>query len=445
MSSLLQIAFDNDMPPASVEVMAPDMQVVKRIMLFAGRSKVVEVPSENSYLRVHMPSGRIAVLEDPGNLNRVISLKTIQARPESSGISPGLSDQKPASPPKRSGSAGSDFGSFGDLIDEETMDELFGEEEAEAEEEPQDLPAPSSSKPPVNINLDIDFGSSFELNKYQTSRYRMEQETPADRSSISLKGVADVQLLYSDDDPVLGQSAGNDREAHWHVNLFPDNAPLNLQLKEESGIEMRLRVPAIVEHLWARVDQLSWTDQQSFSIRLTTSSAAADTIMNYLQRGDLHAAEAMLEWADRAERMLAGKRQDPYGATVGAYLLLQFRDFDRLHNWSRNLANWIDYLPDGCVIWATQLMHQRPDKENEIREYLLKAVDRGMPVYTEGLRLLLDGLRALGPAGRDAFLEVTRQAGVVMWDAPLTTTVHATGDASGATSSLYDIAFGSAG
>ena len=167
--------------------------------------------------------------------------------------------------------------------------------------------------------------------------------------------------------------------------------------------------------------------------------------MNYLQRGDLHAAEAMLEWADRAERMLASKRRDPYAATVGAYLLLQFRDFDRLHDWPRNLANWIDYLPDGCVIWATQLMHKSPDNKQEIREYLFKAVDRGLPVYTEGLRLLLDGLRALGPAGRDAFLEVTGKAGIVMWDAPLTTTVHATGDTSGATSSLYDIAFGSAG
>ena len=39
MSSNLNITFASDMPAASVEVVAPDMQVVEHIMLAAGRTK----------------------------------------------------------------------------------------------------------------------------------------------------------------------------------------------------------------------------------------------------------------------------------------------------------------------------------------------------------------------------------------------------------------------
>ena len=65
------------MPAANVEIVAPDMKVVDRVMLEAGRSKTVQVPSESSFLRVHLPSGDVVRLDDPGNLSRVISIKSI--------------------------------------------------------------------------------------------------------------------------------------------------------------------------------------------------------------------------------------------------------------------------------------------------------------------------------------------------------------------------------
>ena len=38
-----------------------------------GQSRTVEVPSEATFLRVHLPSGRTAILQDPGNLDRLVT------------------------------------------------------------------------------------------------------------------------------------------------------------------------------------------------------------------------------------------------------------------------------------------------------------------------------------------------------------------------------------
>jgi hypothetical protein len=114
---------------------------------------------------------------------------------------------------------------------------------------------------------------------------------------------------------------------------------------------------------------------------------------------------------------------DPYAAAVGGYLLLKLRRFDLLHEWPRNLAQWVQHLPDGCVLWASQLIEQHPDREQEIRDMLLTAVERGVPVYTEGVRLLIEGLRLLGADGRQAHKALSAKLGQIVWDSPVTAMV----------------------
>jgi hypothetical protein len=70
MSGALTIKFAPDMPAATVDVVSPDLEVVQRVMLTPGRSTSVEVPSEESFIRVHLPSGQVITLKDPGNLTR---------------------------------------------------------------------------------------------------------------------------------------------------------------------------------------------------------------------------------------------------------------------------------------------------------------------------------------------------------------------------------------
>ncbi len=85
MSDRLTIRFASDMPAATVEVVSPDLQVVDRVMLNAGRSRDVDVPSEQSFLRVHLPSGQVVTLQDPGNLDRKISMAMIRGGSRATG------------------------------------------------------------------------------------------------------------------------------------------------------------------------------------------------------------------------------------------------------------------------------------------------------------------------------------------------------------------------
>src|SRR5205823_6015043 len=58
---------------------------------------------------------------------------------------------------------------------------------------------------------------------------------------------------------------------------------------------------------------------------------------------------------------------------------------------ANNLADWFNWLPDGAIIHAWQLLQQK-NETTLARERLLQAVGRGTPVYSQGLRMLIDGL-----------------------------------------------------
>ena len=81
MSDKLTIGFAADMPEALVEVVSPDLQTVDRFWLGpGGRSEPVDVPSEASFLRIHLPSGGVVNFRDPGNRNRQVRLADLQEK-----------------------------------------------------------------------------------------------------------------------------------------------------------------------------------------------------------------------------------------------------------------------------------------------------------------------------------------------------------------------------
>jgi hypothetical protein len=120
---------------------------------------------------------------------------------------------------------------------------------------------------------------------------------------------------------------------------------------------------------------------------------------------------------------------DPFAAALGAYLLLRLRRFDLMRAWARNLANGWPTLADGSVIWAWQQIHQR-GSEPEIRDYLMRAANAGLPVFTEGLKLLNDGLRLLGSWGSEVQRKLNTAAGIVLWDSPFTASIRVAEDGS---------------
>jgi hypothetical protein len=153
----------------------------------------------------------------------------------------------------------------------------------------------------------------------------------------------------------------------------------------------------------------------------------AETLLGYLASGAIKQARQVAE-ASLAESLLYGKFQDPTAAAVGGYYLLRIGDIGRLHNWASNLADWFDWLPDGPIIHAWQMLYEPEPDMQAARARLLQAVDRGVPFYTDGLRLLFDGLTMLAanqdepdPLLDEALGRVRRYAMAAVWSATTTT------------------------
>lgn len=142
---------------------------------------------------------------------------------------------------------------------------------------------------------------------------------------------------------------------------------------------------------------------------VSTSNVKAAALLGFVQRGDMALAQSWTQaWAESsgapeltAERLLAKKVWDPPAAAVGGYYLLRARAFERLHDWANNLANWFPWMADGAIIRAWQMIADlrrwrgrrgRKPSFEPVCLRLLEAVDRGVPLYSEGLRLLREGL-----------------------------------------------------
>jgi hypothetical protein len=131
-------------------------------------------------------------------------------------------------------------------------------------------------------------------------------------------------------------------------------------------------------------------------IQSSNGTGAVDAMLSFLSSGDFESARAIGSGlVELAKQLLYDKMSDPMAATVGGYFLLQAGEFDRLHEWTANLANRFRWLPDGPVIRACHLMTRPEPDAAAIRRLLLEAVGRGLPYYTIGLRLLQNALKLL--------------------------------------------------
>ena len=133
-------------------------------------------------------------------------------------------------------------------------------------------------------------------------------------------------------------------------------------------------------------------------IVVSGEDSTAESLLTLMQKGDMSSAKTLADAPVLAEQLLHQKFVNTDAAAVGGYFLLRIKDLNRLHNWANNLADWFDWMADGPIIHAWQILLSILDtgdlsSARELaRKQLLEAVKRGIPVYTEGLRLLREGL-----------------------------------------------------
>jgi hypothetical protein len=370
----MRIRFAEDMPVASVEVLSPDLATLEQFAVQPGTEKQVEVPSESSFIRVHLPSGRIVTLRHPGNLYYLVSRSELEGK-----LNRSLTTRRA---PK-------------------SMHEV------ERYHEFRSVAARAAALP------DTVFGFNPPMVDTQAA------------APVLPDGIVATWIP-----PLAGHLSLDERE----LAFSPENRlePYTLRVKLDSTV-LVVRFPGNLNAAYVRVDELG-SAGRVVGVRVATRGKIADTIGAYLARSDYYAAETMVPaaekmvpWAEQAEGMLMGKIYDPYSATVAAYLLLRLERFDLMRDWARNLANWFPFLADGCVIWAWQNIRER-ENYAEAEEYLLKAAERGLPLHTEGLRLLSEGLRQIGKAGEAALAKLTKGVGRVLWNSPFTAQLEGTPD-----------------
>lgn len=129
-----------------------------------------------------------------------------------------------------------------------------------------------------------------------------------------------------------------------------------------------------------------------YRIGIRIAHKSADLLTRYLGRGMYaEAQEASLSHSMDAENLLSAKQSDPIAAAVGAYTLLRVGQLERLHEWTENLMNWFEWLPDGAAIRGEHLARQGKHLES-LRAFIALSV-RGLPVFTDGLSYTVERLR----------------------------------------------------
>lgn len=139
-----------------------------------------------------------------------------------------------------------------------------------------------------------------------------------------------------------------------------------------------------------------------YSLEVHLKHTEAELLLRYWEQGRWQLAANVLDsTAVSAERLLFQKSQHPISASIGAYALLRLGALDRLHNWSENLMNWFEWLPDGAAIRGEHLA--RLGEHEQALQAFCALRERGLPYFSDGLSYAIDRLRLYRGFGEKQF------------------------------------------
>lgn len=146
--------------------------------------------------------------------------------------------------------------------------------------------------------------------------------------------------------------------------------------------------------------------EAAWQSRLELRNARDNSVIEYLNRRDITAATTLYDgFKDWASDMLFEKNRNPFAAAAGSYLLALTRDPGRREQgWLHNLSTRFTWLPDGPIALGWRVLRDaegHAESWAHARHLFLQAVGRGIPYYTVGLRLLVDGLTLLSMRNPD--------------------------------------------
>lgn len=127
------------------------------------------------------------------------------------------------------------------------------------------------------------------------------------------------------------------------------------------------------------------------------------SLIEHLTRRDLSSGEEVARsQRGNATKMLYQKNGNPFAAAAGAYLLVLGQgEIGTEVQWINNLTERFAWLPDGPIAAGWYRLRQAQSDTAEwqkARTLLLLACARGLPYFTIGLQVLLEGMTLLNMA-----------------------------------------------
>ena len=167
------------------------------------------------------------------------------------------------------------------------------------------------------------------------------------------------------------------------------------------------------------------TDPRADALKVIVTSfrADAEALLEFLARDSMRAAGALAGSEALAQELFADKFDDPISAVAGAYYLLRVGAGQQVPLWwYENLSQQFRWLPDTAIIHCVRLLREGSDGQvSAFRadNLFLQCIERGWPVYNEGVALLQEAAGLLrgrvDPSSRAMFNRVQALGAAKAW------------------------------
>jgi hypothetical protein len=188
--------------------------------------------------------------------------------------------------------------------------------------------------------------------------------------------------------------------AAWQLDLTLEDAAWLLQL---GGSKVPWRFVSLPGGGPARVlfTPKDSSDPRSEPLKVVVTSfrSDAETLLEFLARDAMRAADALAGSQSLAHHLFAEKFEDPISAVAGAYYLLRRGDWERIPRyWYENLSREFRWLPDASIVHCVRLLREGADARSSQEtpfDLFEQSLKRGWPVFEEGIALLQEAAATL--------------------------------------------------
>ncbi|MDJ0713471.1 MAG: tetratricopeptide repeat protein [Prochloraceae cyanobacterium] len=193
------------------------------------------------------------------------------------------------------------------------------------------------------------------------------------------------------------------------IEKFPSNSPCYLEMGQPGYLSQFVAIPP-ASKVQAIVRRSSNPNMKAVNgglsikiISLEPKHDLAQSVLAYFKQASFKEVKDLV--IKMRENQVNDNNFDPFIAAVTGYFLLKIRRKDLIMKMAKNFYQTVDWLPDSALIYAWYLIDSKDvdqlDSESleshiaEIKDVLVKAVARGLPLFSIGLRFLFEKLRQI--------------------------------------------------